>query len=407
MTDRIAHAALEAIEGQGAFVETIVAPPDGTSPVVTVRAAAGARMPPFESISPYAGSVTEQVLESGAPMLIPDLRQPGYSGAVGAFRESGGAAIVVPLGTLAAPVGALFVLSPARGHFRVDDVARAAIFGHLAALAYEKLRILDDAYDGRRKLERVLQSRSRLIRGFSHDVKNPIGAADGFAALLSEGIYGELSVDQSESIRRIRRCIREALSLIDDLHELARAETGHIALPLEPVDLASLVCTINEEYQAAARAGGLSLLVVVDTGLPIVQTNGARVRQIVSNLLSNAIKYTERGGVTIRTLFRAEGPFGTADHWALVEINDTGIGIPVNKQDFIFEEFSRIEGSEKPGAGLGLAISRLLAEALGGHISVVSELGEGSTFTLWLPVQESEDPRTTSTQPTTIEGERE
>ncbi|MEO5814170.1 MAG: ATP-binding protein [Gemmatimonadaceae bacterium] len=390
VTDEIAHAALEAIEGQGAFVEAIVAPPDGASPVVTVRAAAGARLPPFESTFPFAGSVTEQVLLSGAPMLIPDLKEPGHSGAVGAFREGGGAAIVVPLGTLAAPVGALFVLSAARGHFRVDDVARAAIFGHLAALAYEKLRILDEAYDGRRKLERVLQSRSRLMRGFSHDVKNPIGAADGYAALLSEGLYGDLSADQCESIRRIRRCIREALSLIDDLHELARAETGHIAPSLEAVDLASLVGSIGEEYQATARAGGLSLLVVVEPGLPIVRTNGARVRQIISNLLSNAIKYTERGRVTMRAISRAEGPFGTADHWELVEINDTGIGIPVNKQDFIFEEFSRIEGSEKPGAGLGLAISKLLAEALGGHISVVSELGEGSTFTLWLPVQESE-----------------
>lgn len=405
VTDEIAHAALEAIEGQGAFVEVIVTPPDGTSPIVTVRTVAGARLPPLESTFPFAGSVTQQVLVSGTPMLIPDLKQPGHTGVVGSFRESGGAAIVVPLGAVGAPVGALFVLSATQGHFRVDDVARAAIFGHLAALAYEKLRILDDAHEGRRKLERVLQSRSRLIRGFSHDVKNPIGAADGYAALLSEGVFGALSAEQSESIARIRRCIRGALALIDDLHGLARAETGNIAPSREPVDLGSLVCSIGEEYQAAARAGGLSLLVVEEPDIPILRTDGARVRQIVSNLLSNAIKYTERGRVTVRTLFRAEGPFGTAEHWALVAVNDTGIGIPVNKHDFIFEEFSRIEGSEKPGAGLGLAISRLLAEALGGHISVESELGEGSTFTLWLPVREPESPGPKPTQSATIEGE--
>lgn len=396
VTQRIAHAALEAMQAQGAFVEAIVAPSDDSSPFVTVQAAAGARMPPIESTFPFAGSLTQQVLVSGVPMLIPDLKQSGNAGAVEAFRDSGGAAIVVPLGPIGAPVGALFVLSAADGHFRVDDVARAAIFGHLAALAYEKVRILDEAYEGRRKLERVLQSRSRLMRGFSHDVKNPIGAADGYAGLLGDGIYGELSGEQRESVGRIRRCLHGALSLIDDLHELARAETGHIAIALEPVDLASLVRTAGEEYQAAARAGGLSLLVVVEPSLPAVQTNGARVRQIVSNLLSNAIKYTERGGVTVRALCRHEGPFGAAGDWALVEIIDTGVGIPVNQQDVIFEEFSRVGNSDKPGAGLGLAISRLLAQALGGHIRVVSDAGHGSTFTLWLPVHKSGESGTTS-----------
>ncbi|MEO8624247.1 MAG: GAF domain-containing protein, partial [bacterium] len=135
VTHQIAHAALEAMDGQGAFVEAIVAAPDGAGQAVTVRAAAGARMPPLEIMFPLAGSMTQQVLATGAPMLIPDLGQAGHAGAVGAFRESGGAAIAVPLGAIGAPVGALFVLSAAHGHFRVDDVARAAIFGHLAALA--------------------------------------------------------------------------------------------------------------------------------------------------------------------------------------------------------------------------------------------------------------------------------
>ncbi|MEO7082691.1 MAG: ATP-binding protein [Gemmatimonadaceae bacterium] len=396
VTERIAHAALDAMEGQGAFVEAIVAPSDGSKPFVVVRAAAGVRIPPPGSVVPFAGSLTQQVMNLSAPMLIPDLKIPGNAGAVGAFRESGGAAIVIPLGTSADPVGALFVLSAAHGHFRADDVTRAAIFGHLAALAYEKVRILDDAYEGRRKLERVLQSRSRLMRGFSHDVKNPIGAADGYAELLGDGIYGELSEAQRETVGRIRRCIKSGLALIDDLHELARAETGKIAISFEPVDLASLVRAAGEEYQAAARAGGLSLFVVVEPNLPMVETNGARVGQIVSNLLSNAIKYTERGAVTLRALRRPEGPLGMMGDWVLIEVIDTGVGIPANQHDVIFEEFSRIGQSDKPGAGLGLAISRLLAQALGGHIAVASDLGHGSTFTLWLPVHRPESSVATS-----------
>jgi signal transduction histidine kinase len=117
-----------------------------------------------------------------------------------------------------------------------------------------------------------------------------------------------------------------------------------------------------------------------------------RIRQIVSSLLSNAIKYTEHGGVTVRTMSRTDGPFGTADRWLLVAINDTGMGIPVNKQDFIFEEFCRIVGREQPGAGLGLAIIKLLAKALEGRITVDSEASAGSAFTLWLPAPTVDGP---------------
>ncbi len=390
VTERIALAALDALEGQGAFVQAIVTPVDGSSPFVAIRAAAGPRMPPPDSVFPFEGSMTQQVLQAAAPTLVPDLKTPGRGGAAGAFQDGGGAAIVVPLGTIEQPVGALFVLSAAHGHFRGDDVARAATFGHLATLAYEKVRILDEAYEGRRKLERVLQSRSRLMRGFSHDVKNPIGAADGYAELLAEGIYGELSAEQGESIGRIRRCIKTALSLIDDLHALARAESGALTMSLEIVDVGGLVRDAGEEYQAAAHAGGLSLVVVVEPGLPMVETNDVRVRQIVSNLLSNALKYTERGGVTMRAVSRQYGPLGIVGEWVLVEVIDTGVGIPANQHDVIFEEFSRITKTDKPGAGLGLAISRTLADVLGGQITVVSDLGHGSTFTLWLPVRKPE-----------------
>ncbi|MGI8403124.1 MAG: ATP-binding protein [Gemmatimonadaceae bacterium] len=391
VTQQIAHAALKAMEGRGTFIEEFVARPGESSDAVIVRAVSGAGVPPLESICEFAGSYTEQVTTSGEPLLITDLGNPPRIATVCALQETTGAAIVVPLGGPRTATRALFVLSPPRGHFRSDDVERAAIFGHLAALAYEKVRLLDEAYEGRRKLERVIQSRSRLMRGFSHDVKNPIGAADGYAELLIDGIYGELSSEQHETVKRIRRSIHGALTLIDDLHELARAETGNLALPLGALDLADLVRTIGEEYQATARASGLSLSVTAESDLPVLQTSGTRVRQIASNLLSNAIKYTEQGSVTVRALRRRSGP-GDGDDYEVVEFIDTGPGIPPEKQEFIFEEFSRIGGDTKPGAGLGLAISRTLAEALGGHISVDSEMGHGSTFTLWLPLHSTRDP---------------
>lgn len=267
-----------------------------------------------------------------------------------------------------------------------NDVERARIFGHLAVLAYEKARLLEEAHDRRRTLEKMTHSRSRLMRGFSHDVKNPIGAADGFAELLSLGTYGELSAPQQVSVGRIRRNIHRALWLIDDLHELSRAETGRLALTLEPVNLAVVVRALFEEYHAAAQTRGLSLSIALEEVEPIAKTDESRVRQIAANLVSNAIKYTEHGSVTLRARYQSTGALDARRRWAVLEVSDTGIGVPASKQDYIFEEFSRLRSSDSAGAGLGLAISRLLVEGLGGHISVASEVGQGSTFALRLPM---------------------
>jgi len=385
VTRQIAAAALVVVEGRAAFVEQITSRPGESPDILTVGAVAGSDVPPLESACNYAGSHTERVVDAGETVLIPDLGRPDQFGTLSTLTTARGPSIAVPLVCRGTPMGALFVL-PERGHFRPADVARAAILGHLAALAYEKVKLLDEAIEGRLKLQRVMTSRSRLMRGFSHDVKNPIGAADGYAELLTDGIYGDLNPQQRESVSRLRRCLHDALALIDELHELARAETGHLAISSGPVDIADLLRRIGEEYQAVAAASGLSLTVAAEPGLPIVHTSTTRVGQIASNLLSNAIKYTESGSITVRAVRRPFGPLGDTGDWLLIEVADTGPGIPSEQFEVIFEEFERIGKTDKAGAGLGLAISRLLAQALGGHISVKSEIAHGSTFTLWLPV---------------------
>jgi signal transduction histidine kinase len=231
-----------------------------------------------------------------------------------------------------------------------------------------------------------MKSRERLMRGFSHDVKNPLGAADGYADLLSAGIYGELEPRQTESVQRIRRSIRRALDLIDDLHELARAETGTISLRNELVDVGDLVRASGEEYRAAAYSAGLPLTVDVAEDLPLVESDSIRVRQIVGNLISNAIKYTRSGAVTLRVRKYPAVVIRKGRLSVDIEVTDTGLGIPPDKHEQIFEEFSRLDASDRPGAGLGLAISKRLAEALGGQIMVNSEVGCGSTFTFRIPV---------------------
>lgn len=390
VTQRIVSAALEAMPGRGAFIEQIGARAGELSADVTVRAVAGDDVPALDTTSPLAGSYTELVTTDGKSRLISNLGRPAHSGTLWTLQSCAGSAVVVPLGAPTSPVGALFVVSSARHRFHARDVTRAEIFGHLAALAYEKVALLEDARERQRVVERVLQSRSRLIRGFSHDVKNSVGAADGLAELLSIGVYGEIPVEPLASIERLRRCLHGAIALIDDLHELGRAETGNVVLSFRPVDLAEVVRALAEEYHAAAQRGGLSLSVAVDPDVPIIETDVARLRQIAANLLSNAIKYTAHGSVLVRARRQpAAGACHRDGDWVLLDVTDSGAGIPADKQDYIFEEFSRLQGSAAPGAGLGLAISKLLAQALGGDISVSSRLGYGSTFTLWLPLHVS------------------
>jgi PAS domain S-box-containing protein len=236
----------------------------------------------------------------------------------------------------------------------------------------------------REELERVTESRTRLMRGFTHDVKNPLGAADGYAQLLEDGSLGELSTKQVESVRRIRRSIHRSLHLIHELLELARAEAGQIELERVRTDVSELARETAEDFRAQAAAAGLRLEVRTVDALP-AQTDPARVRQILSNLLSNAVKYTPQGSITVEADHLPHGRGPRDGDWIAISVTDTGPGIPGAKQELIFQEFTRLDPEAQHGAGVGLAISRRIARLMGGDITVASEIGRGSSFTLWLP----------------------
>ena len=243
----------------------------------------------------------------------------------------------------------------------------------------------------RRELEAAMESRARLIRGFSHDVRNPLGAADGYVQLLEGGVYGQLGERQLESLERVRRSIGSAVVLTDDLLDLARLEAGQMQLEIEAVDVGVLTAETTEEYRGQAETAGLAMEVQTPAQPARVRSDPRRMHQVLGNLISNAIKYTPEGGrvrvlVESRTGAGAPGP----GEWIALEVSDTGIGIEAEQRSRVFDEFTRAEPEVAPGIGLGLAISRRLARALGGDITLESETGAGSTFTFWLPV----NPRT-------------
>ena len=259
--------------------------------------------------------------------------------------------------------------------------------------------IAEDMTDHRR----IMASHEQLIRGFTHDLKNPLGAADGHLSLLEDGVLGELTPVQVASIGRTRRSIRIALDLVVQLLDIERAQTGTLDLRRESFDLAVAIRDLVEESRAGASAKQLTLTLErapPDAEALVVYSDPTRVRQIVTNLLSNAVKYTQPGGrCTVGARF-VEGPDAPEPgRWVAIVVADNGPGVPIEKQHLLFREFARFSPNSAEGAGIGLAISQQLARALGGRIVFESIPGAGSTFTLWLPKDrratspDSESPR--------------
>lgn len=391
----IASSALLATGADGAFVERI----DPATNTLRIVSAAGEYAPLLHGEGPLAGSYTERALAAGRPVRLSQLGRADHGLPAELVERCGGCdVVVVPLSAAGEAFGALYVMRlSGRRQFDRGEIARVGIFGNLASLAFRNARALAESEAARHDLERVMESRARLIRGFSHDLKNPLGAADGFLELLETGVKGELNPEQREGLARSRQSIRTALELIRELVELARAEAGEIRLAVAPLDVRDLVRTITDEYRAQAEAAQLDLVAETDEPLPIVSSDRTRVTQILGNLISNALKYTPAGGrVTVRARRVTTPPPGVrapgaAEGWVCIDVSDTGPGIPEEQKASIFEEFTRFAPDVPQGAGLGLPISRRLARALHGEVTVESEVGRGSTFTLWLPVTMKEE----------------
>jgi signal transduction histidine kinase len=244
-----------------------------------------------------------------------------------------------------------------------------------------------EAEERRATLAEVMASRARFMRGVSHDLKNPIHAIDGHAQLLEDEVRGPLNDAQRDSVTRIRRSARAMLGLIEDMLELARAEAGQLTVRLDRVVLRDVIHEVVEEHRAAAQFAGLTLVHAPDDSQAVLTTDPVRVAQVLGNLLSNAIKYTPSGGhIEVSTEVPARRG-ASADDRIAIHVVDDGPGIPSDKREEIFGEFTRLGTVDRPGAGLGLSIARRIARLLGGDVTVAGRGERGSKFTLWLPMR--------------------
>jgi signal transduction histidine kinase len=267
----------------------------------------------------------------------------------------------------------------------VSSLVVAWLGRQVSRLALEAERQRVTAVRALAESHRTLASRYRLMRGVTHDIKNPLGAADGYGELLLMGLHGQLGPQQEHAVTRIRGCIADALAIIHDLLELSRAESGSLPVEKRETDLGALLRGVADEYRAAARAAGRAIQVEAAEPASAV-TDPARVRQILGNLVSNAVKYA-RGSDRV-VLSAAGAPAGSRrGAWMVVRVTDFGPGIPAGELANLFEEFYRAgDGAGVEGHGLGLSIARRIARLLGGDLTAESEVGRGSVFTLWIPL---------------------
>jgi CheY-like chemotaxis protein/signal transduction histidine kinase/CHASE3 domain sensor protein len=232
-------------------------------------------------------------------------------------------------------------------------------------------------------LQRANEYKSEFLANMSHELRTPLNSTLILAKLLADNKDGNLTETQVKYAQTITSAGNDLLRLINDVLDLSRIEAGKVELAPERVSVSSVVESLAKTFQPTAEQGGLRFSSDIDRDAPEqIETDPQRLGQILKNLLSNAFKFTEKGAVTLRVFSQESGTVSFA-------VRDTGVGIAPHQQEVIFEAFRQADGSihrKFGGTGLGLSISRDLAALLGGAITVQSELGTGSAFTLTIPV---------------------
>ncbi len=253
------------------------------------------------------------------------------------------------------------------------------------------------------ELYRANRAKSEFLANVSHELRTPLAAIVGFVDLLREGAYGELSARQTGPVERIESSANHLRELVEQVLDLAKMAAGRLDVHRELIKLRPFVIDVAAEVEPLITKKGLAFSIAVPSTLPRIATDPTHLRQILVNLLGNAIKFTAQGSITMRAAFVPEGQvtaFAAAAHarpllaaggnWVALQVIDTGPGIDEKDLERVFEEFEQVNAgprgdSMRRGTGLGLSISRRLARLLDGDITLESQLGKGTVFTLWVP----------------------
>jgi signal transduction histidine kinase len=279
-------------------------------------------------------------------------------------------------------IGAIFVGRDFVGPFSDKEIALLKTFADQAVIAIQNARLFREIKEKSTQLEIANRHKSEFLANMSHELRTPLNAIIGFTRIVMRRSREQLEPKQYENLEKILSSGQHLLQLINAILDLSKVEAGRVEVNAAEVALAPVLEQCVKTVEPLVKAPAVRLIRQFDGALPQVYQDEEKLRQIVINLLSNAVKFTQRG--TVRVEAKANG-----ESFA-VAVADTGVGIPPDKLEHVFEEFAQADASSTRvygGTGLGLTIARRLARLMGGDISVESSPGVGSTFTLKLPVR--------------------
>jgi PAS domain S-box-containing protein len=295
--------------------------------------------------------------------------------------------MAVPLASKGNVIGVIEAINKNIGSFDGHDLALLEALASSAAIAIENAQLYASEHERAAALARALEQQRELdrlqrefIQNVSHELRTPLALVRGHAELLEAGWLGELNAEQLQSVTVILRRSEMLSKLVDDIVGILTIEKK--GLKREPLDLSQMIHTLLTEFKTAAEKNNLGLSAEIEPELPRVMGDGMALRRALDNLVSNAVKFTPAGGSISVRLSRAA-------QFLALQVTDTGIGIPEDKQARIFERFYQVDGSatrKYGGVGLGLALVKEIVEAHGGQIAVTSQLNTGTTFSLLLPL---------------------
>jgi PAS domain S-box-containing protein len=232
------------------------------------------------------------------------------------------------------------------------------------------------------EVERANRLKSEFLASMSHELRTPINALIGYSALLLDGVLGDVNPKQRDALARGRAAAEHLLALINDILDLAKIEAGKMPLHLEDVAMRDVILEVTQQIEPMVRKKQLDFNIEVAPDCPLLHSDRTKIKQVLLNLLSNAVKFTNRGRVSVEARPTTDG--------VRIDVVDTGIGIRPSDLQAIWEDFRQVDQSrtrEFGGTGLGLSITRKLLERLGGSVTVQSNYGEGSKFSVYLPLE--------------------
>ena len=278
--------------------------------------------------------------------------------------------------------GSLWIARTTVGAFPEKELELLQTFADQAVIAIQNVRLFDEIQDKSRQLAEASRHKSQFLANMSHELRTPLNAIIGVSEMLRED--AEALKQDTEPLDRVLGAGRHLLALINDILDLSKIEAGRMELVLSSFPLAPLIADVVKTVKSLAAKNSNTVTVHCDAASGTMHADQMRLRQALLNLLSNANKFTEKGAITIAAQQGQE----TGRNWVTISVADTGIGMTPEQMAKLFQEFSQADASttrKYGGTGLGLAISKRFCQMMGGDITVESEPGRGSTFTIRLP----------------------